>query len=117
MKKLETIIAKSLRSALEQNFLYYECWFTLELESVAGFQGVLSPTAWEQRYSCDIPWVHKIFSPSMGTRTKLGLAAKSAIRNMDIQIMLQFCQGFALFLWREAVSSQNHKIIKVGEAL
>lgn len=53
----------------------------------------------------------------MGTRTKLGLAAKSAIRNMDIQIMLQFCQGFALFLWREAVSSQNHKIIKVGEAL
>jgi len=25
MKKLETIIAKSLRSALEQNFLYYEC--------------------------------------------------------------------------------------------
>lgn len=97
-KKPETVIVKSLCSVLEQDFLllsYEYCFFfffLLEVEKYYNYCRVysqnfcyaLSPTDLEQRYTCNILWVRRIFSLSIGKTAKLGLVAKHQIRNVDI---------------------------------
>lgn len=94
-KKPETIIVKSPRSVLEQDFLSlsYEYWvFLLEVEKYYNYCRVhahnfwyaLSPTDLEQRYSYNILCVCRIFSLGVGKMAKLGLVAKHEIRNRDI---------------------------------
>lgn len=58
---------------------YYNCRVYFH-----NFWYALSPADVEQRYSCNILWVRRLFSPSIGKMAKRGLVAKHEIRNMEI---------------------------------